>query len=242
MAVLDKISGAAPNDHLSDVDEGTGTFLNTKEWKYASFFNRVKQSVGMHWTLGPKCACAIRAERSTEGATVTPCSTSRSQSGVWSRTSTSRRAAASTFSTSRRCTRSRGRKPFPTAARPRRRRRHRALLVRLLPRNGGRPSNAPLPSKLAVATRGRPPPAACHLEASLRFAPHSVGCVDRRIQDTMASAQLRAGKSRYRHGCRSSPVVSGPRSARRRARQANRADHLRPAPRWHREEGDRRLR
>lgn len=48
-AVLDKITGAAANDHLSDVDEGEGTFLNTKEWKYASFFNRVKQSIGMHW-------------------------------------------------------------------------------------------------------------------------------------------------------------------------------------------------
>lgn len=48
-SVLDKISGAAPNDHLQDVDEGDGTFLNTKEWKYASFFNRVKQSVSMHW-------------------------------------------------------------------------------------------------------------------------------------------------------------------------------------------------
>jgi TonB family protein len=48
-AVLDKLSGAAPNDHLSGVDEGEGTFLNTKEWKYSSFFNRVKQSIGMHW-------------------------------------------------------------------------------------------------------------------------------------------------------------------------------------------------
>ncbi len=51
-AVLDKISGAAANDHLSDVEEGEGTYLNTKEWKYASFFNRVKQSVGMHWNPG----------------------------------------------------------------------------------------------------------------------------------------------------------------------------------------------
>ncbi len=48
-ALLDKISGAAANDHLKDVEEGEGTYLNTKEWKYASFFNRVKQSVGMHW-------------------------------------------------------------------------------------------------------------------------------------------------------------------------------------------------
>jgi TonB family protein len=52
MSVLDKVAGAAPNDHLGDVDEGQGTFLNTKEWKYASFFNRVKQSVGMHWDPG----------------------------------------------------------------------------------------------------------------------------------------------------------------------------------------------
>jgi TonB family protein len=51
-AVLDKITGAAPNDHLGEVDEGEGTYLNTKEWKYSSFFNRVKQSVGMHWDPG----------------------------------------------------------------------------------------------------------------------------------------------------------------------------------------------
>ncbi|NTX14250.1 energy transducer TonB [Myxococcus sp. CA051A] len=48
-AVMDKVVGAAPNDHLRDVDEGDGTLLNSREWKYASFFNRVKQSVGMHW-------------------------------------------------------------------------------------------------------------------------------------------------------------------------------------------------
>jgi TonB family protein len=53
-AVLDKVTGAAPNDHLSEVEEGDGTYLNTKEWKYSSFFNRVKQSVGMHWDPGSK--------------------------------------------------------------------------------------------------------------------------------------------------------------------------------------------
>jgi TonB family protein len=31
------------------VQEGEETFLNTSEWKYASFFNRVKQAVGTHW-------------------------------------------------------------------------------------------------------------------------------------------------------------------------------------------------
>ncbi|WP_148273411.1 TonB family protein [Stigmatella aurantiaca] len=51
-AVMDKLIGAAPNDHLRDVDEGDGTFLNTREWKYSSFFNRVKQNVGMHWNPG----------------------------------------------------------------------------------------------------------------------------------------------------------------------------------------------
>lgn len=48
-AAMDKIIGAAPNDHLRDAEEGDETLLNTREWKYASFFNRVKQSVGMHW-------------------------------------------------------------------------------------------------------------------------------------------------------------------------------------------------
>jgi TonB family protein len=47
-ATMDKLAGAAPNDKL-DADEGDGTFLNTREWKYASFFNRVKQAVGLHW-------------------------------------------------------------------------------------------------------------------------------------------------------------------------------------------------
>lgn len=50
--VLGPIAGDAANDHLEDVEEGDGTFLNTKEWKYSSFFNRVKQSVGMHWRPG----------------------------------------------------------------------------------------------------------------------------------------------------------------------------------------------
>jgi TonB family protein len=48
-AALDKIIGAAPNDHLQDIEQGAGTFLNTREWKYATFFNRVKQAVGRNW-------------------------------------------------------------------------------------------------------------------------------------------------------------------------------------------------
>lgn len=48
-AVVDKITGAAPNDFLKDVEQGDGTYLSTREWRYASFFNRVKQSVGQNW-------------------------------------------------------------------------------------------------------------------------------------------------------------------------------------------------
>jgi len=40
--------GGAPNDAL-DVPEGDGTFLNTREWRYAGFFNRVKQAVSAKW-------------------------------------------------------------------------------------------------------------------------------------------------------------------------------------------------
>jgi TonB family protein len=36
-------------DHLKDIDEGDETALNAKKWKFASFFNRVKQQVRDHW-------------------------------------------------------------------------------------------------------------------------------------------------------------------------------------------------
>jgi TonB family protein len=41
--------GGAPNDDLSNVAKGDGTYLNTREWKYAAFFNRVKQAVSARW-------------------------------------------------------------------------------------------------------------------------------------------------------------------------------------------------
>lgn len=49
--VLDRIAGAPASDltPLDDVEIGEGTYLNTREWKHSSFFNRVKQYVGMHW-------------------------------------------------------------------------------------------------------------------------------------------------------------------------------------------------
>jgi TonB family protein len=41
--------GAGSLDYLKDVDEGEETLLNTKRWKYAGFFNRVKRAVANSW-------------------------------------------------------------------------------------------------------------------------------------------------------------------------------------------------
>src|SRR5262245_62101800 len=40
--LLSQALGVGSNDYLKDVDEGSDTLLNTKRWKYASFFTRVK--------------------------------------------------------------------------------------------------------------------------------------------------------------------------------------------------------
>jgi TonB family protein len=44
--------GGSSADDLADVEAGDGTFLNTREWKYAAFFNRMKQAVAAHWDPG----------------------------------------------------------------------------------------------------------------------------------------------------------------------------------------------
>lgn len=46
---LARLAGLAAPDHLEGVEEGDGTFLNTRSWKYASYFNRIKESVGTTW-------------------------------------------------------------------------------------------------------------------------------------------------------------------------------------------------
>lgn len=48
-ATFDSITGGPAPDHVDGVEEGEGTFLNTREWKYASFFNRVKRHVSETW-------------------------------------------------------------------------------------------------------------------------------------------------------------------------------------------------
>lgn len=50
--------GGGSSDHLPDVDEGAETLLNTKRWRYASFFNRVKRAVAQNWH--PDVAYSLR--------------------------------------------------------------------------------------------------------------------------------------------------------------------------------------
>ncbi len=48
-AFYDQLTAAPAPDHVEGVDVGDATFLNTREWKYAGFFNRVKQNVAEVW-------------------------------------------------------------------------------------------------------------------------------------------------------------------------------------------------
>lgn len=49
VGVLARVTGAPSNDYLDGLEEGEGTFLNAREFKYASFFNRLKRGVSQHW-------------------------------------------------------------------------------------------------------------------------------------------------------------------------------------------------
>ncbi len=46
---LGMVQGAPANDHITGVPEGEETLLNTREFKYATFFNRVKRGVSEQW-------------------------------------------------------------------------------------------------------------------------------------------------------------------------------------------------
>ncbi len=46
---LARVAGGPAPDYLPDVEEGEGTFLNAREWKYATYFNRIKQAVSATW-------------------------------------------------------------------------------------------------------------------------------------------------------------------------------------------------
>jgi TonB family protein len=46
---LARAIGGGTQDALHDVDDGDETALNSKRWRFASFFNRVKRQVAEHW-------------------------------------------------------------------------------------------------------------------------------------------------------------------------------------------------
>jgi TonB family protein len=43
------LGNSGTSDYLPEVDEGDDTALNAKKWKFASFFNRVKEQIRQHW-------------------------------------------------------------------------------------------------------------------------------------------------------------------------------------------------
>src|SRR5262245_25380601 len=46
---LARAIGGGTQDRLKDIDDGDETALNSKRWRFASFFNRVKRQVAEHW-------------------------------------------------------------------------------------------------------------------------------------------------------------------------------------------------
>jgi TonB family protein len=46
---LARLIGGGTQDALKDIDDGEETALNSKKWRFASFFNRVKKQVAEHW-------------------------------------------------------------------------------------------------------------------------------------------------------------------------------------------------
>ena len=46
---LAHVIGGGTQDALKDVDDGEETALNSKKWRFATFFNRVKKQVSEHW-------------------------------------------------------------------------------------------------------------------------------------------------------------------------------------------------
>jgi len=47
--LLSRVVGGGSVDKLDGVEDGETTALNTKRWKYASFFNRMKRQVAQNW-------------------------------------------------------------------------------------------------------------------------------------------------------------------------------------------------
>ncbi|MEE8409853.1 MAG: energy transducer TonB, partial [Myxococcota bacterium] len=49
VGVLARLTGAPANDAIEEIDEGEGTFLNSREFKFATYFNRMKRGVSQQW-------------------------------------------------------------------------------------------------------------------------------------------------------------------------------------------------
>ncbi len=47
--LLEKVAGGGSVDYMEGVAEGETTALNSKRWKYATFFNRLKRQVAQNW-------------------------------------------------------------------------------------------------------------------------------------------------------------------------------------------------
>ena len=60
--VLSKVAGGGSVDKLDGVEDGDTTSLNSKQWKHALFFNRLKRQVAQNWNPG-----AVYARRDPRG-------------------------------------------------------------------------------------------------------------------------------------------------------------------------------
>ena len=69
---LARAIGGGTQDALRDIDDGDETALNSKRWRFASFFNRVKRQVAEHWHPDEVTASATRRAPCTAAATATP--------------------------------------------------------------------------------------------------------------------------------------------------------------------------
>lgn len=49
LGTVARIAGTPSDDYIENVPEGDGTFLNTRSFKYATFFYQVRDSVGSYW-------------------------------------------------------------------------------------------------------------------------------------------------------------------------------------------------
>jgi TonB family protein len=48
-ALLEALGNPGSFDQIDDAEDGDSTSVDTKRWKYASFFNRVRSSIAQHW-------------------------------------------------------------------------------------------------------------------------------------------------------------------------------------------------